>query len=163
VAEQLGREYVLVAPNLAADGIDVLWDFSRTEQGQALMEGPIGQLVMREIVEDYLQHLRWAEDAKDTDWLPKAGRNGWAIGRDAKSTSAPAELDAYMQARVQVYLLPGPADDHRIAFSSVSGVCGWHAPRGQGRAGAGDAGAASRWMTDQGVVQAGVLAGVCLA
>jgi uncharacterized protein (DUF433 family) len=62
LAEQFGREYALVAPNLATDGIEVLWDFSRTEEGQGLMEGRTGQLVMREIVEDYLQYLTWAED-----------------------------------------------------------------------------------------------------
>ncbi|MDQ2815494.1 MAG: DUF433 domain-containing protein [Actinomycetota bacterium] len=62
LAEQFGREYVLVAPNLATDGIEVLWDFSRTEEGQGLMEGRTGQLMMREIVEDYLQYLTWAED-----------------------------------------------------------------------------------------------------
>jgi uncharacterized protein (DUF433 family) len=62
LAEQFGREYVLVAPNLATDGIDVLWDFSRTEEGQGLMEGHTGQMVMREIVEDYLRYLTWADD-----------------------------------------------------------------------------------------------------
>jgi uncharacterized protein (DUF433 family) len=62
LAEQFGREYVLVAPNLATDGIDVLWDFSRTEEGQGLMEGRTGQMVMREIVEDYLRYLTWADD-----------------------------------------------------------------------------------------------------
>jgi len=29
--ELFGREYVLAAKELATDGIDVLWDFSRTE------------------------------------------------------------------------------------------------------------------------------------
>ena len=62
LAAQFGREYVLVAPNLATDGIDVLWDFSRTEEGQGLMEGHTGQMVMREIVEDYLKYLTWADD-----------------------------------------------------------------------------------------------------
>lgn len=62
LARQFGREYVLVAPNLATDGIDVLWDFSRTEEGQGLMEGRTGQMVMREIVEDYLRYLTWADD-----------------------------------------------------------------------------------------------------
>ena len=62
LAQEFGREYVLVAPNLATDGIDVLWDFSRTEEGQGLMEGHTGQMVMREIVEDYLKYLTWADD-----------------------------------------------------------------------------------------------------
>lgn len=59
---EFGREYVLVAPNLATDGIDVLWDFSRTRQGHGLMEARTGQMVMREIVEDYLQYVTWADD-----------------------------------------------------------------------------------------------------
>jgi uncharacterized protein (DUF433 family) len=59
---EFGREYALVAPNLATDGIDVLWDFSRTSEGQGLMEGHTGQLVMREIVEDYLRYITWADD-----------------------------------------------------------------------------------------------------
>jgi len=62
LATEFGREYVLVAPNLATDGIDVLWDFSRTSEGQGLMDAGTGQLVMREIVEDYLQYVTWAED-----------------------------------------------------------------------------------------------------
>jgi uncharacterized protein (DUF433 family) len=62
LAEEFGREYVLVSPNLATDGIDVLWDFSRTSEGQGLMEGGTGQLVMREIVEDYLKYVTWADD-----------------------------------------------------------------------------------------------------
>ena len=62
LAAEFGREYVLVAPNLATDGIDVLWDFSRTSQGHGLMDAGSGQLVMREIVEDYLQYVTWGED-----------------------------------------------------------------------------------------------------
>jgi len=62
LAQEFGREYVLVSPNLATDGIDVLWDYSRTEDGQGLMEGRTGQLVMREIVEDYLRYLTWGDD-----------------------------------------------------------------------------------------------------
>jgi uncharacterized protein (DUF433 family) len=59
---EFGREYVLVAPELATDGIDVLWDFSRTEEGAGLIEGHTGQLVIREIVADYLQYIARAED-----------------------------------------------------------------------------------------------------
>ena len=32
---QFGAEYVLMAPELATDGIDLLWDFARTRAGQA--------------------------------------------------------------------------------------------------------------------------------
>src|ERR1700758_5131209 len=35
---EFGREYVLTAPNLATDGIDVLWDFSKSEEGAGLIE-----------------------------------------------------------------------------------------------------------------------------
>jgi uncharacterized protein (DUF433 family) len=62
LAREFGREHVLVAPNLATDGIDVLWDFSRTSEGEGLMDARSGQMVMREIVEDYLQYVSWASD-----------------------------------------------------------------------------------------------------
>ncbi|HEY2578027.1 MAG TPA: DUF433 domain-containing protein [Streptosporangiaceae bacterium] len=62
LAAEFGRDYVLVSPNLATDGISVLWDFSRTREGEGLMDGRTGQLVMREIVEDYLRYIVWAED-----------------------------------------------------------------------------------------------------
>lgn len=60
--KQFGREYALVAPELATDGIDVLWDFARTEEGAGLIEGRTGQLIIREIVQDYLQYVARAED-----------------------------------------------------------------------------------------------------
>ena len=59
---EFSREYALLSPNLATDGIDVLWDFSRTNEGYGLMAGHTGQLVMREIVEDYLRYVIWADD-----------------------------------------------------------------------------------------------------
>ncbi len=59
---EFGREYVLVSPELATDGIDVLWDFSRTEEGAGLIEGRTGQHVIREIVADYLQYIARADD-----------------------------------------------------------------------------------------------------
>lgn len=62
LAAEFSREYVLVAPELATDGIDVLWDFSRTREGEGLMTGHTGQMVMREIVGDYLQYVTWADD-----------------------------------------------------------------------------------------------------
>jgi uncharacterized protein (DUF433 family) len=62
LAAEFGREHVLASPNLATDGIDVLWDFSRTSEGHGLMDAGTGQMVMREIVEDYLQYVTWAED-----------------------------------------------------------------------------------------------------
>jgi len=62
LAREFGRDFVLASQNLATDGIDVLWDFSRTSEGEGLMEGHAGQLVMREIVEDYLTYVTWADD-----------------------------------------------------------------------------------------------------
>ncbi len=62
LAVEFGRDYVLASRNLATDGIDVLWDFSRTSEGEGLMEGRTGQMVMREIVEDYLTYVTWADD-----------------------------------------------------------------------------------------------------
>ena len=62
LAAEFGHDYVLASRNLATDGIDVLWDFSRTSEGEGLMEGHTGQMVMREIVEDYLTYVTWADD-----------------------------------------------------------------------------------------------------
>lgn len=62
LSREFGREYVLASRNLATDGIDVLWDFFRTREGEGLMEGSTGQMVMREIVEDYLTYVTWADD-----------------------------------------------------------------------------------------------------
>ncbi|HET7326041.1 MAG TPA: DUF433 domain-containing protein [Nocardioidaceae bacterium] len=60
--KEFGRDYVLTAPELATDGIDVLWDFSRTRDGSGLIEGHTGQGVMREIVQDYMQYVSWDAD-----------------------------------------------------------------------------------------------------
>lgn len=62
LGRQFGRDYVLIAPELVTDGIDVLWDFSKTAAGDGLIEGGSGQGVMREIVADYLQYVSWADD-----------------------------------------------------------------------------------------------------
>lgn len=59
---EFGREYVLVAPELATDGVDLLWDFARTAAGAGLIEGGTGQHVMREIVRDYLRYIAWGSD-----------------------------------------------------------------------------------------------------
>ncbi|MFE3458124.1 DUF433 domain-containing protein [Nocardiopsis aegyptia] len=59
--EEFG-EYALVARELATDGVDVLWDFSRTPGGEGLIEGRTGQGVLREIVQDYLKYITWADD-----------------------------------------------------------------------------------------------------
>ncbi|MGI9003686.1 MAG: DUF433 domain-containing protein [Pseudonocardia sp.] len=51
-----------MAPELATDGIDLLWDFSRTEAGAGMIEARSGQHVIREIVADYLTYLTLGED-----------------------------------------------------------------------------------------------------
>jgi uncharacterized protein (DUF433 family) len=73
--KEFGDEYVLVAPELATDGIDVLWDFSQTEAGRELIVGATGQQVMREIVEDYLSYIAFGRDSYPSElrlrnWLP---------------------------------------------------------------------------------------------
>jgi uncharacterized protein (DUF433 family) len=60
--KEFGRDYVLVAPELATDGIDVLWDFARTREGEGLIDGGSGQYVIREIVADYISYIAWARD-----------------------------------------------------------------------------------------------------
>lgn len=48
--------------------------------------------------------------APDEEWLKRVSGRGWAvIGRDVKIYERPWELEAYRQARVQVFLLPGQA------------------------------------------------------
>lgn len=63
---QFGTEYVLTARELATDGIDVLWDFSRSAAGEGLIEGRTGQHVIRAIVQDYLQYITRADDGRPT-------------------------------------------------------------------------------------------------
>jgi uncharacterized protein (DUF433 family) len=56
---EFGNEYVLVSPALATDGIDVLWDFARTDEGEGLIAGDTGQQVFKEIVADQLEYIAW--------------------------------------------------------------------------------------------------------
>jgi hypothetical protein len=74
--------------------------------------------------------------APDTDWLPKVGHRGWTIiGRDAKIYERPSELDAYLRARVQVFLLPGEARvEQMIALidACLAGICAIAAGRNPG-------------------------------
>jgi uncharacterized protein (DUF433 family) len=60
--DEFGREYVLIAKELATDGVDVLWDFSRTDAGRELIDGATGQGVIREIVQDYMSYISWDPD-----------------------------------------------------------------------------------------------------
>jgi uncharacterized protein (DUF433 family) len=73
--QQFGHDYVLVAKELATDGVDVLWDFSRTEAGRELIVGDTGQGVIREIVRDYMTYIAWDDDGYPRElelryWLP---------------------------------------------------------------------------------------------
>lgn len=73
--KEFGRDYVLVAPELATDGIDVLWDFSKSRAGQGLIAADTGQHVMREIVQDHMSYIAWDNDGFPVElelrhWLP---------------------------------------------------------------------------------------------
>ncbi len=73
--EEFGREYVLAAKELATDGVDVLWDFSRTEAGRELITGDTGQGVIREIVQDYMSYIAWDDGGYPVElelrhWFP---------------------------------------------------------------------------------------------
>jgi hypothetical protein len=57
---EFGRDYVLVARELATDGIDVLWDFAKSKAGQGLMAADSNQHVIREIVQDHMTYIAWA-------------------------------------------------------------------------------------------------------
>lgn len=59
---EFGREYVLVARELATDGIDVLWDFSKSRAGEGLIVGNNGQHVIKEIVADHMQYIAFGSD-----------------------------------------------------------------------------------------------------
>jgi uncharacterized protein (DUF433 family) len=63
--QEFGTEYVLTARELATDGIDVLWDFARSKEGEGLIAGHNGQHVIREIVEDQMIYI-----ARDSSGVP---------------------------------------------------------------------------------------------
>lgn len=51
----------------------------------------------------------------DADWLPVAGRNGWVVvGRDHHILDRQWELNAYLKAKVHMFLLPGQATRDEI-------------------------------------------------
>lgn len=53
---------------------------------------------------------RLRQGISDEDWLPVVGSSGWAVfGRDQRILERPAELRAYLEARVHMFLLPGSA------------------------------------------------------
>ncbi|MBQ0900478.1 DUF433 domain-containing protein [Micromonospora sp. U21] len=72
---EFGREYVLVAPELATDGIDVLWDFSKSRAGEGLIVGGTNQHVIKEIVADHMEYIAFdrnnlPEQLTLTNWQP---------------------------------------------------------------------------------------------
>lgn len=69
---EFGRDYVLVAPELATDGIDVLWDFSRSSAGSGLIAGDTGQHVMKEIVQDYMTSIAFDPDGYPSELVLQA-------------------------------------------------------------------------------------------
>jgi uncharacterized protein (DUF433 family) len=73
--KEFGRDYVLVAPELATDGIDVLWDFAKSRAGSGLIAADTGQHVIREIVEDQMSYIAWdrqgfPQELTLREWLP---------------------------------------------------------------------------------------------
>jgi hypothetical protein len=53
---------------------------------------------------------------EDEDWLPVVGSHGWAVFcRDQQILDRPAELQAYLAAKVHMFLLPGSATRDQIA------------------------------------------------
>jgi uncharacterized protein (DUF433 family) len=72
---EFGTEYVLTSAELATDGIDVLWDFSRTPDGDGLIAAETGQHVIREIVMGYVSYINYDDDGAPRqlqlpEWLP---------------------------------------------------------------------------------------------
>ncbi len=73
--KEFGTPYVLTAAELATDGIDVLWDFSRTPAGDGLIAADTGQHVIREIVKDRVSYVNYDDEGKPRqlqlpEWLP---------------------------------------------------------------------------------------------
>ena len=73
-------------------------------------------------VRQFLEHLGYAvhtpaavfgrerleQTVLDTDWLPVVGAKGWvAFCRDQHILDRPAELQAYLKAKIHMFLLPG--------------------------------------------------------
>lgn len=72
---ELGKEYVLTAPELATDGIDVLWDFARTRAGEGLIAADTGQHIIREIVKGRISYIEYDAQGDPRSlqlpqWLP---------------------------------------------------------------------------------------------
>lgn len=72
---EFGRDYVLVARELATDGIDVLWDFARSKEGEGLIAGDTGQHIIRDIVQDHMSYIAWDDSGVPSEltlrhWAP---------------------------------------------------------------------------------------------
>src|ERR671931_2568906 len=95
-----------------------------------LDENSVTRSVRRRLSElGYTVHTPWelygsreeALGANDQDWLPKVGKNGWAvIGTDLKIFERPEEPAAYRATKVHVFLLPGQSKRaRRVALVEV--------------------------------------------
>lgn len=70
---------------------------------------------------------RLDQGLEDADWLPVVGQHGWAvIGRDHQILNRRWELEAYLKARVHMFLLPGQATREEIialVARNLSDIC----------------------------------------
>lgn len=58
---------------------------------------------------------RLEKSLQDEDWLPVVGRSGWAVfGRDRHILDRDLELQAYLSAKIHMFLLPGEATRAQI-------------------------------------------------
>jgi PIN like domain len=58
---------------------------------------------------------RLVEGLQDKDWLPVVGANGWVVFcRDQHILQRDLELEAYLAARVHMFMLPGTASRQQI-------------------------------------------------
>jgi hypothetical protein len=65
---------------------------------------------------------RLSTTLEDSDWLPIVGSHGWVVfGRDQHILDRPVELEAYLAAKVHMFMLPGTATrDQIIALVSTN-------------------------------------------
>lgn len=70
---------------------------------------------------------RLVQGLRDEEWLPIVGSNGWVVFcRDQRILDRPAELQAYLGARVHMFLLPGMAARSEILLlltENLADIC----------------------------------------
>ena len=76
---------------------------------------------------------RLDQGLSDEDWLPVIGTNGWVVFcRDQRILDRPAELQAYLKARVHMFLLPGSVrltEILELLTSNLAEICALAAAR----------------------------------